>query len=114
MRFVKTYESFVNSDISDISELKKYAIWNWSNYKDKKDNGYDIIKIEEIVNNIVVWCREIYTYDKEKGIKYVNSNKQKSFYMSGEYKDCIIYVSDDLNDCLEYLKMIIESEKYNL
>lgn len=108
MKFIKSYESF------NISELKKYAVWNWYNYKDKKHTGYDIIIIEEIIDNEIVWCRDIYTYiDKEDGIEYTNVKGQTSFSID-EYKDCIVYVSDDLNECLEYLKIKVESEKYNL
>lgn len=109
MKFIKSYESF------DISQLKKYAIWKWNNYKDKTFNGYDIIEIVDTTenNDDIVWCKDIYTYNETEKLIFINSSKQSSFSLE-LYSDCIIYVSDNLNDCLEYLKIIIESEKYNL
>lgn len=102
MKFIKTYENF------NISDLKKYAVWKWSNH----NNHFDIIEIVDIIDNDIIWCKDIYTYEKYI-LNFVNSNRQSSFSyeMHGQ---SIIYTSDNLNDCLDYLNAIIDSIKYNL
>jgi hypothetical protein len=103
MKHIKSYENLS-------FELKKYAVWKWDHY-----NEYDIIEITDKTddNDDIIWCRDIYSYTPDDGIKFLTAIKSASFSIS-MYGHCVIYTSDDLDDCLEYLKMVSDFIKYNL
>jgi hypothetical protein len=110
MKHLKTFESMINDDLSN---LKKYILWNGS------DNNLYIFKTGKPY--VATWgpplnyCEVFpkYMYDKrEKRLDKEESTGEHS--IGSNRKDLIIYQSDNIQDCIDMIYSMEISPKYNL
>jgi len=101
MKYIKTYESFVNMDY--LSNQKKYIL-----IKSRNDEF-----LGHIIENVGDQFKKLYDIYKDGRI-YSLKLDWHFVYPYEEFKQNFEYESDNLDDVLEYVDTFIVSSKYNL
>ena len=111
MKYIKYFESTIKDDLSN---LKKYILWNGS------DGNLYIFETGE--KYVTTWgpplncCRILYKYmynKKEKRL-YDESGTKGDFSIGADRKHLIIYQSDNIQDCIDVINTIENTIKYNI